>query len=153
MRRDDVPSKGICWLLAGALSGMSGCSVRKQQQAQLRQISEVAELRTDDLYRAGKSEGAEQAIRYWQQIQLSAPDSNGLQYPQSITQALSATQRTETRQDSATTQSVVHTATHSEKHVQQEATLRQSPFGWKWLAACVAVGGMLLALYWYHRRE
>lgn len=153
MRRNEFPSKGICWLLAGALSGMSGCSVRKQQQAELRQINEVAELRTNDLYRAAKSEGAERAIRYWQQIQLSAPDSNGLQYPQSITQALSATQRTETRQDSAATQSVAHIATHSEKHVQQEATLRQSPFGWKWLTACVAVGGILLALYLYRRKS
>lgn len=119
------------------LNGNMGCAGRRQVQAERYQMHDTFRLETDSLFMTRKDEQSEQRAYYWQEIQLSAPDSSGRQYIRSVKQAGSVARLTATRQDSLRQQSATVTTIRQENNVKQKKDNRRTFAGWAVMAAVV----------------
>lgn len=116
----------LLWLTGGILAGTSGCSVRKKQKSEFCETTTVLRQQKDSLMLTGKKECGEQTIRYWKQFRLSPPDSSGRQFVRTVTQAVTASRRTESERDTLLQQSASQTSVHKTGSQKEENDTRRS---------------------------
>ena len=72
------------YLLAGTISLLPACSVRKQQEKSTWRQVESVRLYTDSLFSTHKRRTESERVRRWEMVRLSPPDSTGRQHVSAV---------------------------------------------------------------------
>lgn len=128
------------YLLAGTISLLPACSVRKQQEKSTWRQVESVRLYTDSLFSIHKRRTESERVRQWEMVRLSPPDSTGRQHVSAVVRSRDDSRNRSFSEDSLQ-RNIAGAARQEEDSRSDEKTEKQQAplLAWQWAAGLVAV--------------